>query len=492
MSYASGSAVNYAAGALTQLVAKGALDMFLTDRPESTFWRSGFTRCTAFSMESIEQQFTGDVKFGGQATLQVNRTGDLLFHMYCKITLPGITMQPGNGSQYPALGTACKPCADTPGDQVLSADDSGAEEWRRKNYDSCQSCDDSSKGLKVDRTAPEDPMLDSCNWCHWANAVGQLVIQDVALRIGGQQVDRLYGEFMFCFEELSGRVGRRLLEMVGKRFTRQELIIDSRETRTLYVPLPFWFTQASGSALALASLQFHSVNLTVQFRPKEDLIVVNFPNKYDGVDGYQIVTCKSGSPLVDSDLDAKILSTYVYLEDFERNRFAGSNFEALIVQHQFFATDTSGNGKVQRLGLTFNHPVIELIWFVRRDCNKKQNAWFNLSGLECRDPITDVSFSLNNQTRFAGQEASYYRLVQPYQAHSCIPDAFVYCYSFALHPEDYTTPSGSCNFSRIDHAYLTLTLQDGLEKESVEIQVYATSWNVARHKSGLFGVAYAN
>ena len=61
MSYASGSAVNYAAGALTQLVAKGALDMFLTDRPESTFWRSGFTRCTAFSMESIEQQSREDI-----------------------------------------------------------------------------------------------------------------------------------------------------------------------------------------------------------------------------------------------------------------------------------------------------------------------------------------------------------------------------------------------------------------------------------------------
>lgn len=51
------------------------------------------------------------------------------------------------------------------------------------------------------------------------------------------------------------------MEMVGKRMSRSSLICDSRQRRTLYVPLPFWFTQHSGQALSLASLQFHGVQV---------------------------------------------------------------------------------------------------------------------------------------------------------------------------------------------------------------------------------------
>ena len=72
-----------------------------------------------------------------------------------------------------------------------------------------------------------------------------------------------------------------------------------------------------------------------------------------------------------------------------------------------------------------------------------------------------------------------------------IPDCFVYVYSFALHPED-ASPSGSCNFSRIDHVDLNLQLQDGLGKEQVSVMVFARNWNVLRFKEGLCGLAYAN
>ena len=66
----------FAAGSLTQLVAKGALDMYLSTNPEATFWKSGFSRCTAFSMEAIVQDFTGGAGVGGMQSLELNRTGD--------------------------------------------------------------------------------------------------------------------------------------------------------------------------------------------------------------------------------------------------------------------------------------------------------------------------------------------------------------------------------------------------------------------------------
>lgn len=141
--------------------------------------------------------------------------------------------------------------------------------------------------------------------------------------------------------------------------------------------------------------------------------------------------------------------------------------------------------------LNFNHPVIELLWAVRRSCNEKCNSWFHFGGVDGRDPVVTAALYLNNQARFQGKPGTYFRLVQPYQHHTNIPDCFVYCFSFALHPED-PTPSGSCNMSRIDHVDLALQLQEGLGKEQVTVLVFARNWNILRFREGLGGLAYAN
>ena len=64
-------------------------------------------------------------------------------------------------------------------------------------------------------------------------------------------------------------------------------------------------------------------------------------------------------------------------------------------------------------------------------------------------------------------------------------------YQKTRYPED-PTPSGSCNFSRIDHVDLALQLQEGLGKEQVSIVIFARNWNVLRFREGLAGLAYAN
>ena len=51
------------AGALMQLVAYGAQDVFLTGTPEITFWKVSYRRHTNFAMESIEQTFLWSSRF---------------------------------------------------------------------------------------------------------------------------------------------------------------------------------------------------------------------------------------------------------------------------------------------------------------------------------------------------------------------------------------------------------------------------------------------
>ena len=70
--------------------------------------------------------------------------------------------------------------------------------------------------------------------------------------------------------------------------------------------------------------------------------------------------------------------------------------------------------------------------------------------------------------------------------HTKVPASDVYCYSFALNPEEFQ-PSGHCNMSRIDNATLTLDAA-----ESGEALVYARSSNQLRIQGGMAGLAFAN
>ena len=67
--------------------------------------------------------------------------------------------------------------------------------------------------------------------------------------------------------------------------------------------------------------------------------------------------------------------------------------------------------------------------------------------------------------------------------------ANIYCYSFALKPEDHQ-PSGTCNFSRIDSA--KLKFDNDVGGSSTTLKVFALNYNVLRIMSGMGGLAYSN
>ena len=264
-------------------------------------------------------------------------------------------------------------------------------------------------------------------------------------------MDIVTNDFLFIFEELQGKAGRRLTEMIGKRYTRTQLVCDSRQNRTLYVPLPWWYCQHSGNALSLASLQFHGVALHCEFSRLEHCIVTSGPN-------VAVKHARNACNLQHTDLKAQIITSFVYLGHAERERFAVNHYEVLVTQHQTFYTQvTSSQPRIQ---LNFNHPVLELYVAIRRQCHERVNNHFCFSGIDNRDPLITADLLVNNQSRFGKKSGLFYRTVVPYETHTNIPDTFIYVMSFSLHPEDHTAPSGSINMSRIDHCDLVLELQE--------------------------------
>jgi len=99
MPVGSGQSGATAGGAITQIVARGAADFHLTGGATVTYWRHRHSTHTNFATEAIQQAFQGgQVQFGGStATVNLNRTGDLIHRMYIVADIPGL---------YPAVSAA--------------------------------------------------------------------------------------------------------------------------------------------------------------------------------------------------------------------------------------------------------------------------------------------------------------------------------------------------------------------------------------------------
>ena len=290
--------------------------------------------------------------------------------------------------------------------------------------------------------------------------VGHKLIKSVEVEIGGQRIDKHYGDWLHIWNELSQTEGHwnGYKTMVSGADVEDSSGVLSHPgedgaARTLYIPLQFWFCRNPGLALPLIALQYHEVKINVEFSSAADC-----------------VTGAAGS--FDS---ATLYVDYIYLDTDERRRFAQVTHEYLIEQLQF-----TGDEKAQsKLKLNFNHPVKELVWVEKAP------------GAEVGSYATTYSeahLQLNGHDRTSARKPTYYQLVQPYQHHERVPvDSYVNVYSFALRPEEHQ-PSGTCNMSRIDNA--TLNLKDVDSANTVSI--YAVNYNVLRIMSGMGGLSHAS
>ena len=315
--------------------------------------------------------------------------------------------------------------------------------------------------------------------------LGNACIKTADLEIGGQLIDRHYGEWMNIWGELTTPAGKLAAwdQMVGN-ISGGTGVTHNGGTRGaadgihyLNVPLQFWFCRNPGLALPLIALQYHEVKLIVDFRAETDLDVTNTTSVN------AMTTCK-------------LWVDYVYLDTDERRRFAQVSHEYLIEQVQFTGDESLTATTSKKIDLHFNHPCKELIWVFSHASSPVLD--FGRNG-DTQLAFHNAKLQLNGHDRFAEQEAEYFLHVQPYLHHTragrnssalgAANKQEIYVYSFALQPEEHQ-PSGTCNFSRIDNA--TLTLKRDAAMEAGVVKVFAVNYNVLRIMSGMGGLAYSN
>ena len=314
-------------GGLMQLVAYGAQDVYLTGNPQITFWKVTYRRHTNFAMEAIEQTFNGMADFGRRVTCTISRNGDLAYRTYLQVTLPEINQ---------SLGAA------------------GQDVYAR-----------------------------------WLDYPGEQLVSVVEVEIGGQRIDRQYGDWMHIWNQLTLTSEQEVCynKMVGHT-TALTYITDpsfanvdgpcesdapaqvcaprnALPETTLYVPLQFWFCRNPGLALPLIALQYHEVKINLDLRPIDECLwAMSTLSTASTASGASKITTAYSQSLV----AASLYVDYIFLDTDERKRMAQQPHEYLIEQLQFTGDESVGSSS-NKIKLNFNHPCKELIWVVQPDDN---------------------------------------------------------------------------------------------------------------------------
>jgi len=332
----------------------------------------------------------------------------------------------------------------------------------------------------------------------YTNSIGNALIEDMRLMIGETEIDRHDGMWEFIWNNitLSNNKKKVYQQMVGQ-YDGNPMFTTLGPYR-LHIPLTFWFNKDPGQYLPLIALQYHQVQIQFKFRSAVDLIYsINIENK-------NVCGLKLKNPNLRL-TNVELWGDYVFLDNEERRRFVSKPIDYLIEQVQIIEPFPIDQNKASvSIPLVINNPIKELFWVFRRNVMQNTHEYFNFTSLGANeagtlgDLMTKALIQLDGQDRFEARDGKYFRLIQPYQHHTAIPNTFyIYTYSFALRPEE-IQPSGTLNASRFEDIRIqvdTATCPDPLTKKlrgNMTFYSYALGYNVLRITQGYGGLLFAN
>ena len=475
------------------LVAVGAQDKYLTNNPQITFFKNVHKNYTNFSMEMMQLVpiFTSKLKQTSEVNIEfkIDRNADLIKQIYFVFDLPAIY----------------------------------------------------SKNVTY-----------QTHKFNWIERIGEYIIKEVVLEIGGQEIDKHYGEWLHIWSELTLDEAKKdgYNRMIGNTsdmfnplnssdsypaFSDTDNLRPVIRERKVIVPLPFWFTYMTGTELPLISLQGHEVIIKFKLRSFESLYTIIDPGdalrKASPSDTYNLGQyLKSPSTITEHEISPKLEVNYIFLDTEERKAFADKEHEYIInkvnMREEPITPTTTTSADTTTIKLDFNNPVSNLIWKLRRSDFETSNQYFNFTNWFHKDinplinsehnafadeePINAANISsylekdilksakliFNGSDRFQIKTASMFNLVNNYQHMKKVPEDGIYVYSFNLknNVEEYQQ-TGCLNFSKISIVELQLTTIPKAKEDAdytYNFMVFALQLNIFRITSGMGSLQFAN
>jgi hypothetical protein len=367
------------------------------------------------------------------------------------------------------------------------------------------------------------PLDVSAGW-EYANSLGTAIIQEAELEIDGQTIETIDGDFINTFSHLFsdyntqfgvaydhlGRISlQRLVDLPNAR-------LYPTEDGVLHCILPFFFMRTRlQDALPLIAIREGMVKINVTLRPFEECVrqIRGYRDSCTATPLDQTLTYVragqfpprfSTTPVAPPPFKNIQLITYgALLQGDVRQRMLRQPFEMIHREVQTFSFDeplkyTLSKSKDSvhiQLPLEANHPLEEIIWFVRRKGVRDNNAWTNYTAfLERGWPgqrvvkdtqmILYASLQVNGVTVCAA-EGQYFRqlIADAHKGGASAYNAFIYGYPFAKTPGEHQ-PSGTMNASRASSLRLNLEVK-APGTDGWEVKVFCIGLNWMRFENGL-------
>jgi len=307
-----------------------------------------------------------------------------------------------------------------------------------------------------------------------ANLDWSKVIDKIDLYIGGQIVDSQDIEYMTDIEPLTGAQNwsQRYLNSTSATFNNKI---------AAFLPLKFFFCKDWANALPLIALQFHDVEIRINWSPN--------------LSTNQTVAGAATSP---SSLQYICWGNFTYLDQAERDWFAKSGHDMLVTQVQRVIMGTSA---IQELALA------QPVKFIAFPCANYNTTYGTTAG----GSTTALNFQLKTQVNGVDVGESrhmthwqdipqYYNTPLGYYHNAGTANTAIISYCLDTSK---LQPTGTLNFSRLDTYRLVVpsTLSGGVAglfpvSGSANVDgykyLYAVNYNILKIQNGLGALMYAN
>jgi hypothetical protein len=293
------------------------------------------------------------------------------------------------------------------------------------------------------------------------DSVGTWAIKSAELKIGGQTIQTLTGEFIELWNDLyvsyENQPGLQIL--TGKNDTGTTI---NPPGRTYYVNLPFYFYGHPALYVPLVALSRQDVEVHVTFRNFNELTAVSVTNPT---------------------LGATIIVDYVYLSDPEIRWFQNARLDYLITQCQYQTVGLLPNFQTAVFNLDFKNPIREM-FFVVQPTNQLPYDYTN-------NAVLSLGLSFNGQDLFTTDttDTLYAGSIEPFNHYPNFPQRKFYMYAFTGNPSS-PKPHGQINFSRIKQVLLRLNCGGQAYLPAKELRILAVNYNVLHIADGLGGLRF--
>ena len=310
------------------------------------------------------------------------------------------------------------------------------------------------------------------------DSVATYLVQNATLKIGGQTIQSITGEYIEIWNELNipyeNQPGLQLL--TGKYDTGTSV---GPPGRVYYANLPFYFFGSPELSVPITALDRQDVEVWITFRNFSELTSVSVTNPT---------------------LTATIITDYVYLSNPEINWFQNHRLDYVITQTQYQTFDLAEGFQTAIFPINFKGPIKELFFVSQPVGNLPYN--YVVSGSKSPD-LASLGMTFNGEDAFLTTctNALYVGVIEPFKNHTNFfssppanapstissPGRQFYMYAFSTNPD----PSGTINFSRIRNILLELNVFNASSYyPAKQFRILATSQNVLRVENGIAGLMF--